>query len=121
MDWVSWTAIGLSTAIVATTGHTQDFKDIRGDRAVRRQTVPIVFPSLARITVFFGTLGWSLIVALVWCLPPLMTAILTSLSLFVGYRFLTLRTIEDDQVSFYWYNVSSPYVTNIARLHLFLC
>ena len=95
---------------MATTGHAQDFKDVCGDRAVGRRTIPIAYPHIARITVLVGTCSWSLILASVWSLHPWITAAFTSLALLVGYRFLIFNTTADDQVSFYWYNVRCPFV-----------
>lgn len=45
---------------ITTTSHTQDFRDMDGDRAVGRRTVPLVIGDInARLLVAIGTTAWT--------------------------------------------------------------
>ncbi|KAH9918274.1 UbiA prenyltransferase family [Fomitopsis serialis] len=105
LDWVARTAVYMSAGIFASTIHTQDFKDVPGDSSVGRKTIPIVFPRVARITPMIGLLFWSLVLTSVWRVGFRTSAALFTVALIVGSRYLRLRTVAEDQVSFYWYNV----------------
>ncbi|KAJ7142153.1 UbiA prenyltransferase family [Mycena crocata] len=98
-------AILLALGIYATTTHTQDFKDVEGDGKVNRSTVPLVYPQFARPSVLFGLLAWSLFLSHVWELNAAATISMCTLAAFVGIRFCTKDGKENDQVSFYWYNL----------------
>ncbi|THH17016.1 hypothetical protein EW146_g3716 [Bondarzewia mesenterica] len=105
LDRVAVLSVCISAGIFATTIHSQDFKDEHGDRAVGRQTIPIIFPSVARYTVVVPLLLWSIGLSAIWKLDAFTSVAFMSLAAFVGLRFLTLRTVASDQISFYWYNV----------------
>ncbi|EMD36300.1 hypothetical protein CERSUDRAFT_52075, partial [Gelatoporia subvermispora B] len=96
----------VSAGIFATTIQTQDFKDVHGDRMIGRRTLPIIHPSIARHTVLVGLCMWSLILAFIWGLEMNAQLVFHGLSMFVSYRFFMYRTLAEDQISFYWYNVS---------------
>lgn len=100
-------AIGISSGILATTYQAQDLKDIHGDRIAGRRTLPIVAPTIARFSVSGGLLIWSLGLAALWQLQWDALLIFLAPAVFTAYRFLILKTVPEDQVSFYWYNVSS--------------
>ena len=89
----------------ASTYHVQDFKDVEGDKLIGRQTLPIVHPKQARKTVIVGLLTWSIALVLIWELDIVSAAALVLLGTLIGLRFLKYKTIADDQVSFYLYNV----------------
>ncbi|KAI0316409.1 UbiA prenyltransferase family [Amylostereum chailletii] len=105
LDGTGILALCISAGIFVTTIHTQDFKDTDGDRAIGRQTIPIVYPGLARWTVIVPLLLWSISLALVWKLDSVTATAYITLGLFVGGRFLTLKSLAEHRVSFYWYNV----------------
>lgn len=109
----------ISFGIFATTIQTQDFKDVEGDKKINRQTLPIIFPKESRYTPIVALLAWSIALSYVWRLPTTIAATFIALAVFVGLRFLSRRTRHDDQVSFYWYNVSQfpPYLS-IALINL---
>ena len=108
LDPVAVLAICLSTGIMASTYHVQDFKDVEGDRLIGRRTLPIVAPQHARKTVIGGLVAWSVALTLIWELDVLASAVLLLLGAVVGGRFLLCRSIRADQVSFYLYNVRLP-------------
>jgi len=105
LDKIAIASICISSGILATTYHAQDLKDIHGDRIAGRRTLPIVAPTIARLSVSGGLLLWSAALIVLWKLQ--WEAILTFLApaLLTAYRFLVLKTVPEDQVSFYWYNV----------------
>ncbi|KAJ7154767.1 UbiA prenyltransferase family [Mycena filopes] len=107
LNAVAIQAIFFSIAIYATTTHTQDFKDVEGDAKFNRSTVPLVHPRIARPSVLFGLIAWSLLLAYVWALNAVAAAAMSALGAFVGVRFCTKDGRKNDQISFYWYNVST--------------
>ncbi|KAF8526145.1 UbiA prenyltransferase family [Gautieria morchelliformis] len=98
-------AILVSTSIFITTNHTQDFKDVFGDKKVGRQTLPIIFPIASRVVVFISMVVWSLGLVYLWNLGPIISTILLTLASFVGSRFVFLKSVLEDQRSYYLYNV----------------
>jgi 4-hydroxybenzoate polyprenyltransferase len=106
-DIVGARAILLSIGIYATTTHTQDFKDVEGDIKINRSTVPLAYPRIARPSVLFGLMAWSVFLSYIWELNVTTTIPMCALAAFVGVRFCIKEGRENDQISFYWYNVSS--------------
>ncbi|TRX93692.1 hypothetical protein FHL15_005368 [Xylaria flabelliformis] len=61
------TWLGILTACITTTVHTQDFRDVRGDRAAGRITVPLsIGDTAARLLVAVGVCGWTLAASWYW-------------------------------------------------------
>jgi hypothetical protein len=114
VDEVALFSIAISAGIYATTIHAQDFKDQIGDRAVGRQTIPIILPSIARYMVIVPMILWSCSLVLVWRLNLPESFAFISFTIFVGMRYLVFRTVHDDQISYYWYNVgrTTSYISN---------
>lgn len=107
LDWAAILSVFLSAGIFATTIHAQDFKDVYGDKMVGRMTIPIVMPRIARYTVIIPMSLWSLSLVYIWGVDWATATVFLGICLLVGIRFLRLTGVHDDQVSFYWYNVSS--------------
>jgi len=107
LDRTSVLAVCLSAGMYVTTQQAQDFKDVHGDRAVGRRTLPIILPSIARYTMTVPMVVWSVCLVTVWKLDPITQAAFLLLSVFSGARFLTHTTTRDDRVSFWWYSVSA--------------
>ncbi|OJT05251.1 hypothetical protein TRAPUB_3958 [Trametes pubescens] len=105
LDGIALWSVLASTGIFATTIHTQDFKDVDGDRAIGRQTIPIVFGSAARWTVIVPLVLWSVGLSVFWGLSVVAGAAVTVLAVHVGVLYLNGKTIHEYQVAFYWYNV----------------
>ena len=109
LDPVALCSIVCSTGIFATTIHSQDFKDVEGDRAVGRQTIPIMFGASAKYTVLVPLLLWSTGLSALWRLDGMTCAALVLLATWVGVQYLVGRTVHEYQVAFYWYNVRRPF------------
>ncbi|KAI0854547.1 UbiA prenyltransferase family-domain-containing protein [Xylaria cubensis] len=59
--------IGILMATIATTSHIQDLRDMDGDRAAGRSTVPIAIGAInSRFIGAFGILGWTAIACYLW-------------------------------------------------------
>ncbi|KAJ3558524.1 hypothetical protein NPX13_g9685 [Xylaria arbuscula] len=59
--------LGILCCAITTTSHTQDFRDVEGDRAVGRKTVPLVVgDTVARIMVAVGVAVWAIIACWFW-------------------------------------------------------
>jgi len=118
MDAVACLSVALSTAVFATTIHTQDFKDEEGDRLIGRVTLPIVFPKAGRASVLPILVMWSIALSFVWQLTWVGTILFASFALFIGLRFYFLRNTGADQTSFLLYNVSPlthPYIFHALK------
>ena len=101
-----WSAVALSAGIILTTIHTQDYKDVPGDTAAGRVTLPIAHPALSRVVTAFVLITWSWGVSRTWRLDDVAAAVMGVLALGVGISFITRTDPRADKVSFYWYNVS---------------
>jgi hypothetical protein len=89
-----------------TTIHTQDYKDVPGDAASGRVTLPIAHPSFSRVVTAFILIAWSWGISLTWRLDDATAAFMGVLALVVGVRFVVRRDVHGDLVSAYLYNVS---------------
>lgn len=105
MDNVGCLSVAISTAVFATTIHTQDFKDEEGDRLTGRMTLPIVSPQLGRASVLPLLAMWSIALSFVWQLTWPCTILLLCFSVLIGARFWFLRSRAADQTSFLLYNM----------------
>ncbi|KAI0071728.1 hypothetical protein K474DRAFT_1733012 [Panus rudis PR-1116 ss-1] len=105
LDRTSILALCLSIAIHVTTLHAQDFKDVAGDQRIGRCTLPIMAPAFARYMMICGLTAWSITLGFVWGLRLWLHVLFVILGMFTGYRFVSMREIADDQVSYYWYNL----------------
>jgi hypothetical protein len=106
INTVAVLAVCISGGIFATTIHAQDFRDVEGDRLIGRQTLPIVFPNIAKYTVIGPLIIWSIALSYIWQLDLAFACIFCYLAFFVGFCFLNAQTVKDKQVAYDWYNVS---------------
>lgn len=95
-----------SAGIFFTTIQAQDFKDTEGDKLIGRKTLPIVAPTIARPTLMLALMAWSVGLSLLWQTNAVVSFVFNALALSVGGRYVALKSIREDQVSFYLYNVS---------------
>ena len=98
-------AVQLTIAVFASTVHSQDFKDVGGDRLTGRRTVPIMFPVASRLVVAVGIPTWSYLLCCIWDIDWSCTLAFVAYGCFVGGRFLCLRTHEADKQSCKYYSV----------------
>ncbi|CAL1711939.1 unnamed protein product [Somion occarium] len=105
LDSTAILAIFLSASIFATTIHAQDFEDVPGDKLIGRRTLPIVHPNWARFTVIATLSFWSFTLWQIWELDFGIASAFVALALYVGYRYIALTSIAQDQTSFKCYNV----------------
>jgi hypothetical protein len=106
VDSTVWIAVALSAGIILTTIHTQDYKDVPGDTAAGRVTLPIAYPALSRVVTAFFLIAWSWGISRIWRLDDAAAAVMGVLSLVVGISLVARTDSRSDKVSFYWYNVS---------------
>jgi len=122
-DSIASRGILLSISLYATTTHTQDFKDVIGDKRIGRSTFALEMPVISRVSVLPGLVLWSLFLSKVWEMGPISSTTLIGLALLVGTRFNFMSGMHNDQVSFYWYNLwlSITYaLPGICRFRFFL-
>ena len=85
----------------------QDFKDVQGDSAVGRRTLPILYPEASRIFTFACMVSWSALFAYRYgeeC--PAVAYGMTGLGILIAARLLLDRTRKGDCTSYVLYNVS---------------
>ena len=120
VDSTGCIAIALSAGIILTTIHTQDYKDVPGDAAAGRVTLPIAHPTLSRFATAFILVAWSWVISLTWRLDNITAAFMDLLALVVGVSFVVRRDVHADLVSAYLYNVSHPYPLPPSKFQLCL-
>jgi 4-hydroxybenzoate polyprenyltransferase len=95
-----------SALIVLTTIHAQDFQDIPGDLLQNRRTLPIVAPYISRLSLLCFLLLWSFIISAISAKELGEAVFLIGSGIAVGARFLFLKDVQEDRVSYFLYNVS---------------
>lgn len=65
----------------------------------------MILPVASRVLVLFGLVAWSVGLAFLWKTGPLIASGMLALGGLVGGRFTLLKSISDDQKTFYLYNV----------------
>ncbi|KAJ6598671.1 UbiA prenyltransferase family, partial [Mycena sp. CBHHK59/15] len=101
----SWIAPYMSAALIGSTIHIQDFRDVIGDRQAGRTTFPIVMPEYSRRASFVLLFVWSLGLSLYWNLSVIAACIFVLFGLLIGTRIIYKRTEYDDKVSLRLYMV----------------
>jgi 4-hydroxybenzoate polyprenyltransferase len=104
-DGTMWISVALSAGIILTTIHAQDYKDIKGDIAAGRVTIPIAYPISSRAVTALLLVVWSWGISRTWHLDEAAAAVIGALSLIVGISFVARTDSRADKISFYWYNV----------------
>jgi len=105
LDFVGALAIFVVVAILVTTIQAQDFQDVEGDKSVGRLTLPIAFPNLSRYTPLVSLMLWSNYLSQIWEMTFAASIAFHSLGFTVGIRYYLWRSIKDDQLSYFLYNV----------------
>lgn len=95
----------ISSLIVLTTIHSQDFEDVEGDRIQGRRTLPLVFPQASRTIMVILLPAWSLFLSFYWRSGSLYCATLLGLGIALAARYLFLRSQKSDRMSYILYNV----------------
>ena len=116
LDAIAVCSILCSTGIFATTIHSQDFKDVDGDRAIGRRTIPIVWGTWAKYSVLVPLLVWSVGLSVLWHLDYASRAVMILLAVGVGTQYVFGRLVHDYQIAFYWYNVRCPSLPSGSEL-----
>ncbi|KAH8103581.1 UbiA prenyltransferase family [Cristinia sonorae] len=105
MDSTAWTSILISACILTSTIHAQDVKDVLGDTAIGRLTLPAAHPKIARRSILVGLVLWTGGLIQFWKLDAATSVVLMALALLTGYRFVALSSIRDDSLSYILYNL----------------
>ncbi|KDQ22593.1 hypothetical protein PLEOSDRAFT_1050368 [Pleurotus ostreatus PC15] len=105
LDQRAWFAPYVSTLLIATTIHIQDFRDEAGDRKQGRVTFPVVMPEFSRRMTFLIVAVWSFGLASYWNLSSVASPWFVTLGMYVALRVLQQRTEHEDKVSLRIYMV----------------
>ncbi|OJT08774.1 hypothetical protein TRAPUB_329, partial [Trametes pubescens] len=93
----------MNAGAIFTTIQMQDFKDVEGDDAIGRRTLPIVYPTGSRVLTSVLIPLWSLVITNAWEANQAFSAVMLALGLYIGYRIMRRRTRESDRLSYVWY------------------
>ncbi|KAJ7228324.1 UbiA prenyltransferase family [Mycena pura] len=103
---VSIMAIAMSGLLHVTTGHAQDFRDLEGDAAIGRKTLPMLLPALfARWSLALLLATWTAALVRLWTPPIAATLALVFFGLAAATKFVYARSLDADRAAYWWYNV----------------
>ncbi|PYI09765.1 hypothetical protein BO78DRAFT_394663 [Aspergillus sclerotiicarbonarius CBS 121057] len=96
----TWWWIITTSAVIGTTMHIQDIKDMEGDCAKNRRTVPIVLgDGPARWSVAVPVAMWSVVCPAFWGLGVLGCVLPVGVGAAIAYRTLMLREVAADRTT----------------------
>ncbi|KAL1742857.1 UbiA prenyltransferase family-domain-containing protein [Schizophyllum fasciatum] len=102
----SISALVIVALLLATTVHAQDFRDVAGDAAIGRTTLPMILPpSLARSTLAALLAAWSTVLVQFWALPAAIAGLLYALAGVTALLFVRGGTEKADHDACWWYNM----------------
>ncbi|KZT51496.1 hypothetical protein CALCODRAFT_442997, partial [Calocera cornea HHB12733] len=116
LDKTAQLSVVLSSMIVLTTIHVQDFPDVDGDFILGRRTIPIVFPQASRIITPLIMIGWTAILNNAWQLGPVISTVMYILGGVVAARIYANRSTSGDRRTYLYYNVSIVHFICSPRL-----
>ncbi|KAL4921139.1 UbiA prenyltransferase family [Aspergillus aurantiobrunneus] len=103
-------AIFIFGAVFATTGHAQDFRDIKADAHMQRRTIPLLLTrAAARWSLAFLIMAWTTGLLLLWCPPRLVAGLFGGVAVSCAGWYLLSRGEEDDYWGYVWYGVSTSF------------
>ncbi|KAL1700387.1 UbiA prenyltransferase family, partial [Schizophyllum commune] len=98
-------ALVIVALLLATTVHAQDFRDVAGDAAIGRTTLPMVLPpSFARSSLAVLLVSWSTTLVHFWELSAGVAGLLYALAGTTAVFFIRGGTEKADQDACWWYN-----------------
>ena len=100
----------LNAIVILTTIQAADFRDTEGDAARGRSTLPLRWPSLARLSMPILLLLWSTVVCALSSAQVIIRATFALLGLATGLRFQYMVTPKQDGRSYLWYAVRTTWV-----------
>ena len=87
-------------------GHAQDFRDLEGDAAIGRKTLPMLLPALfARWSLALLLATWTAALVRLWTPPIAATLALVFFGLAAATKFVYARSLDADRAAYWWYNV----------------
>nr|GAT44370.1 integral membrane protein [Mycena chlorophos] len=107
-------AIACSFLLHVTTGHAQDFRDLSGDAAIGRRTLPMLLPSaFARWSLTFLIALWTATLVAIWKPPVPTVALFALLGAVASWRFIRNgakcgsdpEREDADGDAYWWYNM----------------
>ncbi|RPD75877.1 hypothetical protein L226DRAFT_506546 [Lentinus tigrinus ALCF2SS1-7] len=96
----------LNFLLILTTTHAQDFRDVIGDRATGRLTIPMAYPHASRLSMLVLLPAWSLFLSFFWGAHVLVSTMVCAFATYVGLRFYRSGgTSVEDGIAYRDYNV----------------
>ncbi|KAJ7160989.1 UbiA prenyltransferase family-domain-containing protein [Mycena filopes] len=117
----TWLAPWISIALISSTIHIQDFRDVVGDKQQGRTTFPVVMPEFSRLASSIIILVWSVILP-VYCNPNIPAAVLLVFcGLAISLRLMYKRDEADDKISLrvymFWLTVAQTMPLSIPSVN----
>ena len=92
------------SAVIFSTMHIQDLKDVVGDEARKRKSAPLVLGNgVARWTIAVPCVAWSILCPLFLGVGPMTIIPLTGLGAYIAFRTIWLRDSRADRLSWYFW------------------
>jgi len=98
-------AHALNALVILTTIQAADFRDEAGDRDRGRATIPLLWPVVARGSMWVLLLVWSIVVSMNSTVDRWIASAFTLFGLVTGLRFQFLRRSKEDRLSYLWYDI----------------
>ncbi|RXW25100.1 hypothetical protein EST38_g731 [Candolleomyces aberdarensis] len=114
LDWKNYPELIVFSLVIATTVHAQDFQDVEGDRAIGRNTVPMMFPVSSRFLLLFLLPLWTTFIAVLSSPPIWLGAMYYGLSLVVAVRCILYRSPKDDAWTNLFYSMLALALSNVS-------
>ncbi|KAF9059406.1 hypothetical protein BDP27DRAFT_505700 [Rhodocollybia butyracea] len=107
----------VNSMVMATTVHAQDFRDVHGDVKAGRNTFPISMPKISRYSMPISLSLWAWFFNANWHFGPGIASTFFMFSVYVGMRYIWLTSVDDDILSYRWYNVWMSVCFCIPGMH----
>ncbi len=96
----------LNFLLILTTTHAQDFRDVVGDRATGRLTIPLAYPRVSRLSMLVLLPVWSYFLCNFWDVSVPVSVTLQAYATYIGLRFyLSSASSGEDSAAYRAYNV----------------
>ncbi|KAI0325840.1 hypothetical protein GY45DRAFT_183908 [Cubamyces sp. BRFM 1775] len=96
----------VNALIIMSTIQAQDFKDVEGDAAIGRETLPILYPGASRVVTAALIPMWSVLVTRLWTMDKVLSVSTVLVGCAAGLSFVVgPRTRASDERSYKLYNV----------------
>jgi 4-hydroxybenzoate polyprenyltransferase len=98
-------SVTVNALIILSTIHSQDFRDLDGDKRAGRWTIPMMWPKGSRISILVILIAWSVGLSWIFALAYHFSVPFCVSAVFIGLRFIQKKTADEDRRTFQYYTV----------------